>query len=57
MVKKYAQVWLKYANLELDSVDHGDADIGVSFIKCGSWSLVGKSCRLPPKDQPTMNLG
>lgn len=57
MVKKYARVWLKYANLELDFVDHGDADIRVSFNKGGSWSLVGTSCRLLPKDKPTMNFG
>lgn len=57
MVKKYAQVWLKYANLELHFVDHGHADIRVSFKKGGSYSVVGTSCRLLPKDEPTMNFG
>lgn len=40
MVKTYARLWLKYADLDLESVDYGDADIYVSSSSAalGSWS-------------------
>ncbi|KAK7735633.1 hypothetical protein SLS53_007373 [Cytospora paraplurivora] len=57
MVSKYARAWLTHANVELKFVDHDDVDIRVSFEKGGSWSFVGTSCRLVPKDKATMNFG
>ncbi|EJT74191.1 hypothetical protein GGTG_08036 [Gaeumannomyces tritici R3-111a-1] len=58
MVKKYARGWLEHANLKMNFVKRGDADIRVSFIKGGgSWSVIGTSCRNVPKDQATMNFG
>jgi hypothetical protein len=57
MVKKYARVWLKYANLKMNFVRNGKADIRVSFVKGGSWSVIGTTCRNVSEDKATMNFG
>jgi hypothetical protein len=41
-VKKDAEVWEQFANIDLVFVTAGEAEIRVSFKYKGSWSLVGK---------------
>ena len=46
------------ANLKLQFVTHGDADIRVAFREGnGSWSYLGTACHRIPASQPTMNYG
>ncbi|MFO0744197.1 MAG: M12 family metallopeptidase [Myxococcota bacterium] len=55
-----ARAWVGpgMANLELQlRLDPADADLRVAFVPGGSWSVVGTTCRLRPKAEPTMNLG
>jgi serralysin len=46
------------ANLDIQFVDGGSADIRIAFLPGkGSWSVLGTQCREVPPDQPTMNFG
>lgn len=60
-VIKKAQLWEKYANIEMDFGDDPEAEIRISFeADAGSWSAVGTDCLVTsyfPKYQPTMNVG
>jgi serralysin len=59
-VKAVAREWIgsDMANLSLDFVGSGDAEIRVAFQQGnGSWSYLGTQCRAVPKSQPTMNYG
>ncbi|KAK3984314.1 hypothetical protein QBC44DRAFT_301560 [Cladorrhinum sp. PSN332] len=57
LVEYYARLWLNHANLEMDFVSTGRADVRVSFYPGGSYSVVGINCRcVMPQDKPTMNL-
>jgi serralysin len=60
-VLRYAREWLTRTGAELSFRPVGDekdkADIRVAFDCCGSWSLVGTSCRLwRNPNEPTMNF-
>ncbi|KAK5996763.1 hypothetical protein PT974_02104 [Cladobotryum mycophilum] len=57
MVKKYALVWLEHANLKMEFVESGDADIRISFWRGDSWSVIGLEAYEVPPDKPTMNFG
>jgi hypothetical protein len=57
-----ASEWLQHVNLGFDFVDHGDAEIRISFGGGGggSWSAVGTDCLITaffPLNEPTMNFG
>ena len=59
-VKDVAREWTgqRMANLTLNFVESGDADIRIAFQQGdGSWSYLGTMCQRIPKDQPTMNYG
>jgi len=56
-----AKIWEQYANVKLNFVADGDADIRISFYAdAGSWSAIGTDALVEsyfPKHQPTMNFG
>jgi len=59
-VQRFAEEWMRYANIKLDFVDRGDAEIRVAFQDDGSWSAVGTDAlvtRYFKKDEATMNYG
>lgn len=59
-VRAVAERWTgtDMANLSLQFVDEGDAEIRVAFQQGdGSWSYLGTQCRDIPAGQPTMNYG
>jgi len=62
-VRREAVKWTRTsggpANLEFSFVnDSADADIRISFLRRGSWSVLGNTCRsVSPKSEPTMNFG
>jgi hypothetical protein len=49
-VKKDAEMWEQYANIDLVFVTAGDAEVRVSFKYKGSWSLVGKRSQVYSSD-------
>jgi hypothetical protein len=58
LVRKYAEEWLKYANLSFSWEPPPNTDIRISFRYKGSWSVIGKTAKnVRPKTQPTMNFG
>lgn len=60
-VEAKAQQWEQFANVKLQFVASGDAEIRISFsADAGSWSALGTDAlieRYFPKFQPTMNYG
>lgn len=57
-VKKYAEEWLQYANLEFLWVDpQRESQIRISFEEGGSWSYIARDNLLVYKDTKTMNFG
>jgi hypothetical protein len=58
-VERFAQEWTQYANIKLVFGSDPNAEIRISFLQPGSWSLIGKDSRSRkvPKHQPTMNYG
>ena len=59
-VRAVAEEWIgpSMANLSLQFVDEGDADIRIAFQQGdGSWSYLGTMCQQIPADEPTMNYG
>ena len=57
-VKKYAEEWLQYANLQFLWVDpQRESQIRIAFEEGGSWSYVGRDSLLVYKDTKTMNFG
>ena len=60
-VEKIAHRWEEYANVKLDFVKTGPAEIRISFYAdSGSWSAVGRDAlndEYFPLHQPTMNYG
>lgn len=59
-VRNMAQQWTApgMANLNFDFLNHNETDIRISFLKKGSWSLIGKFCRRRTDTSvPTMNYG
>lgn len=59
-VRSVAEEWTdpKMANLSLQFVDRGPADIRIAFAQGdGSWSYIGTVCRQIAMSDPTMNYG
>lgn len=59
-VRQVAQEWTgpQMANLSLQFVEDGDADIRIAFQQGdGSWSYLGTVCQQIPAGEPTMNYG
>jgi hypothetical protein len=57
-VQAIAKEWEAVANLTLDFVAGGPAEIRISFAEKGfSWSTVGTDALLVPPSRPTMNYG
>lgn len=60
-VKKYASVWLHYANLKFEYVDIDDhADVKIAFkwdCDYSTWSRVGIDCHRAKQYEPTVNFG
>jgi hypothetical protein len=58
-VKKYASIWMKYANITFKFVsDNEPSDVRISFYKGqGCHSKVGTNALKVPQSKPTMNLG
>ena len=56
-----AKIWENYANIKLNFIADGDAEIRISFFAdAGSWSAIGTDALVEsyfPKFQPTMNFG
>lgn len=59
-VEQWARVWEQHANIQLDFVDSGPAEIRIAFADDGSWSAVGTDALVTewfgPNDA-TMNYG
>lgn len=56
-VEHHARQWARYANLDLEIVESGPADIRISFKQgAGSWSYIG-TCGRPAEPEATMNYG
>ena len=59
-VQRFAEQWMQYANIKLQFVDSGDAEIRVAFKDDDSWSAVGTDAIVTQafkKDEATMNYG
>ncbi len=57
-VARIAPEWQQFANLKLDFVREGAAEIRISFRDVGfSWSTVGTDALTRGRTQPTMNYG
>lgn len=59
-VQRFAEQWTHHANIHLQFVDTGDAEIRIAFQDDGSWSAVGTDSLVTkyfPKDAATMNYG
>jgi hypothetical protein len=56
-VVQHAKRWEEFANLKLEFVDSGNADIRISFKESGSWSYLGTDSLVIDKGKPTMNYG
>jgi hypothetical protein len=58
-VKENALIWTRFANLDFEFVNHGDAEIRISFQQGnGSWSYIGVDClSITNQKEPTMNFG
>ncbi len=56
-VKDFAKEWENHANIKLDFVDSGAAEIRVSFQQSGSWSYLGTDNLVIDPTEATMNFG
>lgn len=57
-VRRVAEEWMQYADINLFFTDDPDADIRISFTHDrGSWSYIGTMCRRVRSGEPTMNYG
>ncbi len=59
-VQEAAETWTApdMANLTLQFVDDGDAEVRITFVQGdGSWSVLGTECRTVGQSEATMNYG
>lgn len=57
-VIKYAKQWEKYAHIEFNFIESGNAEIRIAFNPGGSWSYVGtEALNIVDQSLPTMNFG
>ena len=59
-VEQWARVWEQHANIRLEFVPSGAAEIRVAFADDGSWSAVGTDALVTEwfgENEPTMNYG
>lgn len=54
-IMQYAKTWEQFANIKLNFVEYGDADIRISFMRGGYYSVVGTMAKRVPQSQQTMN--
>ena len=52
-----ADEWMDYANITFERVDDGDAEVRVSFVVEGYWSVIGMESTSVENDVATMSLG
>ena len=60
LTEQMAHEWEQYANLKLQFITSGDADIRIGFKwkgDTGSWSYIGTDIFNIPQNEPTMNFG
>ena len=58
MVKQFAPLWLRHANLNFEFTDDRDAEIRVTFDSSnGAWSYAGTDNLSIDKSRATLNLG
>jgi len=56
-VQRALSEWTKYANIRLEYVADGDAEVRVTFAQPGSWAFVGKQRLEVPTSEPTVCYG
>src|SRR5436309_1305372 len=57
-VKSYAEQWMNYANVKIQFVDSGDAEVRIAFNPSdGSWSYIARDAVDIPQNESTMNYG
>lgn len=56
-IKKYAQEWEKYANIDFEFISGKNGDIRIGLKKGGSWSKIGILAQKVDKNKKTMNFG
>ena len=54
-IMHYAKAWEQFANIKLNFIEYGDADIRISFVGGGYYSVVGTMAKRVPQTQQTMN--
>ncbi len=56
-VRQYAPEWMRFANIRMQFIESGSADVKISFSKPGSWSYIGTTCTKFQQNESTMNFG
>lgn len=57
-VRKYAQEWSQFANIQFVFVEKGETDLRVGFnTSLGTWSLIGTDASQMPQYKQTINFG
>lgn len=57
-VRKYAQEWSQFANIQFIFIEKGETDLRVGFnTNLGTWSLIGTDASHMPQYKPTINFG
>ncbi len=56
-IKKYAQEWESYANIDFEFISGKNGDIRIGLKKGGSWSKIGILAKKVDKSKKTMNFG
>ncbi|MBX7206920.1 MAG: hypothetical protein K1X78_01305 [Verrucomicrobiaceae bacterium] len=59
-VIRHAKEWMKYANINIEFVKSGAAEVRIAFKDDGSWSAIGRDALVEsyfPKHGSTMNFG
>jgi hypothetical protein len=57
MVKRFASMWLEFANVHFVWVDTPDAEIRISFSRGGTYSVIGTDALGVPPNKATTNFG
>jgi serralysin len=57
-VRSFATQWMKYANIKIEFVEDGNAEVRIAFDENdGSWSFIGRDALDIPQDESSMNYG
>lgn len=57
IVRKYAPLWTKHANLQFEFTDSPNSDIRIAFEDDGAWSYIGTDAKRISPNEATMNFG